>query len=111
MWFLMLGHFLGDYAFQSDRTASTKAGNFPLLFFHVLVYTLTIAVVYITGLKVADREVGPALSLAGAFGGVFILHAVQDWIKGRFFSTSRQVYYLDQALHVIQLFVVRIWLG
>jgi len=111
MWFLILGHFLGDYAFQSDNTAKNKGRTPRLLVVHVLVYTLTIAGTYCCGLLLTGRGISSGFWLIAAFAGIFVVHGLQDLVKARSFSCSRQAYYLDQGLHVIQLFIIRLWLG
>ena len=111
MWFLMLGHFLGDYAFQSDRIAKIKGENLGLLALHVLVYTLTVAAVYYGGLLLSGRGIDSPTWFIFAFLGVFLVHGAQDFCKARLFSNSRQAYYIDQAIHLIQLFIIRLWLG
>jgi len=111
MWFLILAHFLGDYAFQTDRMAQRKGKHLPCLVVHSIIYTLTIGVVYYLGLVLTGRHLNSPLLLLVACGGVLLLHGLQDFIKARWFSCSRQVYYFDQGLHVIQLFAIRLWLG
>ena len=111
MWFLILGHFLGDYAFQSDRMAEKKVENSGPLVIHALIYALTVAAVYYCGLLLTGRGISSTLLFILAFAGIFVVHGLQDLVKARMFSCSRQAYYLDQGLHVIQIFVIRLWLG
>lgn len=111
MWFLIFAHFLGDYAFQTDRMAQCKGKHLPCLLVHTAIYALTIGLVYYFGSTMTGKPVETPLRLLAACGGIFLLHAAQDFIKARWFSCSRQIYYLDQALHVIQLFAIRLWLG
>jgi len=111
MWFLILGHFLGDYAFQSDKMAKKKAENSGLLVVHALIYALTVAVVYYCGLWLTGRGISSTLLFGLAFAGIFVIHGLQDLARARLFPCSRQAYYIDQGLHVIQIFVIRLWLG
>ena len=41
LWF-MFAHYIGDYVFQSDFLAKTKATSFYSLFVHSFLYTMTI---------------------------------------------------------------------
>jgi hypothetical protein len=111
MWFLVLAHFLGDYAFQTDRMAQCKGKHLPCLLVHTTIYTLTIGIVYYFGRSLSGNAVDSLPLLFAVCMGIFLLHSAQDLIKARWFSCSRQMYYLDQALHVLQLFVIRLWLG
>ena len=111
MWFLILAHFLGDYAFQTDRMAQNKGKDLRFLTAHVLIYVITIGVLYYGGSLLAGKTIGSLPMLVVACAGIFILHSIQDLVKARRYACSRQVYYLDQALHVIQLFALRLWLG
>lgn len=39
---------------------------------------------------------------------VFATHWLQDYIKADKYGTSKQAYYLDQAIHIAVLFIIRI---
>jgi len=111
LWFLFLGHILGDYAFQSDAMAKQKGSSPRLLVLHIAIYSLTLALTYIIGLYLVGRPMELTPTPFIAFAGILIVHGLQDGIKVRFFSCSRQAYYIDQALHIIQLYILRLWLG
>lgn len=108
MWFLMLGHLAGDYAFQSDRMAEDKRTSNRTLTIHVLIYTTTLALALLFYSEWTGAYVFWALRTASILTAVGILHGIQDFFKGRYFR-SRQAYYIDQLLHLLQLFVIR-WL-
>lgn len=108
MWFLMLGHLAGDYAFQSDRMAADKQSSIRTLTVHVLIYTATIALVLLLYSEWTGAYLFWALRTASILAAMCVLHWIQDFLKGRYFR-SRQAYYLDQLLHLLQLFVIR-WL-
>lgn len=108
MWFLVLAHVAGDFALQSDQMARRKATSQAVLTTHVVIYTLTIALalaVYSSVNGNSDLWSGRAALVLGA---LFVLHWIQDFLKSRYFQ-SRQAYYQDQTLHLIQLFFLR-WL-
>lgn len=108
MWFLMLGHLAGDYAFQSDRMAEEKRTSHRTLTTHVLIYTAAIALVLFIYSEWTGAYLFWALRTGLILAAMFALHWVQDDLKARYFP-SRQAYYQDQLLHVVQLFVIR-WL-
>ncbi len=106
----MLGHFLGDYAFQTDQVAKSKGASRGALLLHVCIYVLTVCALYYVGHALNGSPVSISfLGLAGL--GLGIIHAFQDFGKANWFSCSKQAYYIDQGLHLVQLFILRIWLG
>jgi len=108
MWFLLLAHLTGDYALQSDRMAEQKRRSLGVLSLHVLIYTLTIAIVLWVFSRLTGAYTFWTWRVAGLLAPLYLAHWAQDYTKGRHFS-SRQAYYSDQVLHVIQLFIIR-WL-
>ena len=108
MWFLFLAHLIGDYALQSDRVASEKGRINRLLTWHVSVYVFCIAAtLWIYGAFTAEFSF-LSLSIAGLMAPLFVLHWIQDYVKCRYFAKSKQAYYADQVLHLIQLYVIRL---
>ena len=51
LFFLLLGHYLGDFALQSDKMAKYKGESVSVLSLHVLVYTSTLALLLAYGLS------------------------------------------------------------
>jgi len=108
LFFLLLGHFLGDFALQSDLVAQQKPHSRLMLTYHVAYYTLIITLSLIVGLLVNNQE--------GFFTGmtvavlifVFVTHWLQDLIKGLKFNGTKQAFFVDQALHILVLFAIRI---
>lgn len=109
LFFLILGHFLGDFAFQSDWVANHKKNSTAILTRHVLIYTLTVSLFLCLGLVLRQSEQFYTLTTLVVVALIFIEHWLQDFAKGRWFSTSNQGFYADQALHIIVLFVIRIY--
>lgn len=109
LWFLLLGHIFGDFAFQSDETVLLKRTSNRTLTLHVLLYTLTIALFLFVGLAYVKNEQFFTLLTAMILAAIFVEHWVQDLLKERRFSGSKQSFYFDQALHVLVLFAVRIF--
>lgn len=108
MWYLFLAHLIGDYALQSDRMAAQKGHQLSALTLHVTVYTSCIGLT----LCIVSATTGAfdffAWIPAGLLLPLFALHWTQDLIKGKYLSHSKQAYYADQVLHLIQLYVIRL---
>jgi hypothetical protein len=109
LFFFLLGHIIGDYALQADAMAANKRKISGSLILHAAIYTLTIVVLA----YVHDLLYAPSIFLATLpwMIPVFALHISQDFIKGRYFNRSRQCYYIDQSLHLVALFALRIIVG
>jgi len=111
MWFLMLSHLVGDYALQTDGMALTKGISRRILTLHVVTYVVTLAFTLAIYSYFTDRFAFLSLRVMAALFVIFALHWIQDDIKARRFADIRQAYYIDQALHIIQLFLLRGWLS
>lgn len=110
LFFLILGHLIGDYALQTDYMAAQKKSSTAVLTFHVIVYILSLwaiialySLLYYPGLFI---QLATILFLAV----LFILHWLQDYIKCRYNNGSKQWYYIDQVLHLVMLYVYRIFI-
>lgn len=110
LFFLILGHFCGDYAFQTDNIAEKKKSSKPALFYHVLIYTTCIWAF----LAIYSLLYKPALYFHPTtliFLIILLLeHWIQDYLKSRIKSRSKQAYYIDQIAHVALLYLYRIFL-
>ncbi len=109
LFFFLLGHIIGDYALQTDAMGANKRKINGSLILHAAIYTLTIAVLAF----IHDLLYPPSIFLVMLpwMIPVFALHISQDFIKGRYFNKSRQCYYIDQSLHLVALFALRIIVG
>ena len=109
LFFLLLGHYFGDFAFQSDRVAQNKGTSKRVLTYHVSIYVLTIALFLAAGLLIND-ESGQLFRWFTAIALIFLFaqHWVQDFAKGKWFNGTKQGFYVDQALHLLFLFAIRI---
>lgn len=105
----LLGHIVGDYALQSDKMAQNKRYRNGYLVFHVLVYSITIALFS----WIHDIFYDPDIlsEVLPWIIPIFVIHFIQDFVKSRFFDKSRHAYYVDQALHLITLYILRIITG
>jgi hypothetical protein len=108
LFLLILGHLIGDYALQTDYMASFKKTSKWVLTNHVAVYVLSIwgafivySAFYHPGLFIAEKTIGFLVVL-------FIQHWIQDYCKGRYNNGSKQMYYFDQVLHIIMLYLYRL---
>lgn len=108
LWYLLLAHLTGDFALQSDRMAADKARSPRVLSAHVIVYVTCVALaiwqytLWTGALRASLTTVAAGLSV------ILALHWMQDYIKCRRFSDSRQAFYADQVLHLLQLYALRI---
>jgi len=109
LFFLLLGHYLGDFAFQTDRMAAEKGhANGPLTI-HVAIYALTVAACLALGLYLVgagDQFLTPIT--VGVFVFIYVEHWIQDRYKAVHFNGAKQALFLDQAIHIIILFAVRL---
>ena len=110
LFFLVLGHFCGDYAFQSDEIAEKKKSSKTALAYHVLTYTLCIwmflaiyGLLYQPGLFIRLSTILFLIFL-------FLEHWLQDFIKIRIDICNKQLYYQDQIFHIIILYLYRIFI-
>lgn len=108
LFFLLAGHFCGDYALQSDHVARHKPSSAIILTAHVFIYTLTVTTALIIGLTLNGYgAVWSSITVYIALV-VFATHWVQDYIKSAKFNAGKQAQYVDQAIHVLILFIIRI---
>jgi protein-S-isoprenylcysteine O-methyltransferase Ste14 len=110
LFFLILGHFCGDYAFQTDNIAERKKSSKAALAIHVVLYTVCIwaflaaySLLYLPGLYFHT-----ATLMFLAF--LFIEHWTQDYLKSRLTDCSKQAYYIDQVIHIALLYFYRIFI-
>ena len=109
LFFLLLGHFCGDYALQSDKTADKKKSSLIALTTHVIIYTLCIWIF----IMAYSFLYNPGIYLRAAtllfMVILFAEHWIQDLIKGRITDCSRQMHFVDQILHIAVLYIYRIF--
>ncbi len=109
LFYLILGHYFGDFALQTDRMARDKQDSTSTLSLHVLIYTITVAAFLFLGLTVnGDWRQYLSLATLGVFVFVYVEHWIQDHLKGTMFNGSKQGFYLDQGVHLLVLYVVRL---
>lgn len=110
LFFLFLGHYVGDFALQSNYMAQNKGSSKALLSWHVLIYTSTLALFLAYGLMLQESNSFLSLTTFLVLAAVYTIHWIQDSIKSRKFNGSKQAYYMDQAIHVITLLIIRIYI-
>ena len=108
LFFLLLGHFLGDFALQSDRVAARKQQSKKVLTYHVVIYTLTLAVSLFVGLTLNGNHSFFTITTVIVLPVIFLAHWTQDYLKAYKFNGTKQAFYFDQAVHVVILFAIRI---
>lgn len=109
LFFLILGHFFGDFALQSDRVAAEKQKSQKVLFYHVVIYTLVIALSLMIGLYLnkSNDFFQPVTVLV--LMAVLVAHWIQDYLKAFRFNGTKQAFYFDQGIHILVLFMIRIF--
>lgn len=108
LFFLLVGHFLGDFALQSDRVAARKQQSRKVLTYHVLLYTIVIMFALFVGLLLNGNQAFFTLTTVVVLVVVFVAHWIQDYLKAFKFNGTKQAFYFDQAVHVLVLFAIRI---
>ena len=110
LFFLILGHFCGDYAFQTDNIAERKKTSKAALTVHVILYTVciwaflaTYSLLYYPGLYFHTATLIFLVIL-------FIEHWAQDYLKNHLTNGSKQAYYIDQVIHIALLYLYRIFI-
>ncbi len=108
LFFLLFGHVCGDFALQSDRMARDKQKSKATLTLHVAIYTLTIAAALLAAYVMADAVVVMQWATIPILLFLFVEHWIQDYVKVNGFAGSKQSFYLDQAIHLLILFALRL---
>jgi len=109
LFFLILGHFFGDFALQSDRVAAEKQKSQKVLTYHVAIYTLIIAISLFAGLYLNGSDAFLSRATIVVLLVVFGAHWVQDYLKAFRFNGTKQAFYFDQGIHLLVLFIIRIF--
>jgi len=110
LFFLILGHLAGDYALQTDHMAAGKGKSLSVLSSHVLVYVITIWVFFWFYSLLYQSGLALKTSTLLFLPSLYILHWLQDFAKSRLRNCSKQIYYLDQVLHIAVLYIYRIFI-
>ncbi len=108
LFFLILGHYVGDFALQTDNMALQKLQSAAALSCHVAVYVGTMAVFLAIGLYFSPHGKFLSGTTLLILASIFVAHWLQDYIKGRWFAHSKQAYYIDQTIHLAVLYIVRL---
>jgi len=106
--YLLLGHLVGDFALQSDGMAQKKTNSKRTLTRHVVIYVLVIALVLLLHSLATKAGYFFSWTVLGLLILLFAVHWVQDYFKGHVLPKTKQIYYLDQILHVALLYVLRL---
>jgi hypothetical protein len=106
--YLLLGHLVGDFALQSDRMAQNKNHSKKTLTFHVSIYVLITAGILWLHSTATGEGYFFSWTVLALLLMLFALHWVQDYLKCRVLPKTKQMYYIDQILHVSFLYVLRL---
>jgi hypothetical protein len=108
LFFMLFGHICGDFALQTDRMAKEKRTSKATLTLHVTVYTLTIAASLLAAYLLTDVVSIMQWMTIPVLLFIFVEHWIQDYVKVNGGGASKQAFYLDQAVHLLILFVLRL---
>lgn len=99
MLWLAVGHFIGDFPFQSEWMITQKGKSWEVNLYHALVYTATIFVI--------GRIAGFSLPLSA---GIILLisHFLIDPLKARWGIVKH--IWLDQILHFVVLGLIALFI-
>jgi hypothetical protein len=108
LFFLIFAHFVGDYALQTDGMAADKKSSLGVLSVHVLIYVINLWIFF----AIYSALYQPGLYLQSAtiifLLALYLQHWLQDYLKGSLKNCTKQVYYIDQVIHVAVLYIYRI---
>lgn len=108
LFFLLLGHVFGDYALQTDDMAQQKGTSLRVLSLHVSIYTLVIGLFWWLGKRLNGDLLFPGISVIPILSALYVQHWLQDHLKCRFSRGRKQFLFMDQALHLSVLYLIRI---
>ncbi|AXT49515.1 DUF3307 domain-containing protein [Aquimarina sp. BL5] len=106
---ILIAHWIGDFAFQTSKMAMGKSEEMKWLFVHVIVYTITLAMfsIFLFPIKIAIAYV-----LINSF-----LHGFTDFFTSKLTMRYREnprIFFpllgLDQMIHSITLYLTYIHL-
>jgi len=109
LFFLLLAHIFGDYALQTDYMARMKGSSKRVLSLHVLIYTLTIGVFWWLGKELNGSKEFPTLTEALVLVALYVQHWLQDYVKTNKSNGGKQGFFIDQALHITALYIIRMF--
>lgn len=100
---LLLAHFIGDYALQSDYIALNKGKDNYILFAHIAIWTFVITATTLL--------LGYSLFWYHILLVLLIPHFVADYIKAKNLLWCKKLspktsLYIDQSIHFIQIIVL-----
>jgi len=110
LFLLILGHLIGDYALQTDRMAKEKKDSKATLSLHVLTYVLCIWAMLMIYHLLYNSDVFISSATIIFIAALYAQHWIQDFLKSRLKSCDKQVYYLDQVLHLGVLYLYRLFI-
>ncbi|NIM96480.1 MAG: DUF3307 domain-containing protein [Anaerolineales bacterium] len=102
-WRLLLAHLLGDYPLQPDRMVANKQSVWVQALHIAIHFTLMFALV-----GPVRSEVWPQLLLLASIH--LFLDRAKTALTKRWKEHAVLQYFVDQALHVISIFAVTIWI-
>jgi hypothetical protein len=109
LFFLLLAHIFGDYALQTDYMAKMKGSSKKVLSIHVLIYTVTIGAFWWLGKFLTKSPNFPAPVDLVVLAALYVQHWLQDYVKTTKSNGGKQWMFVDQALHISALYIIRMF--
>jgi hypothetical protein len=108
LFFLILGHIFGDFAFQTDYMAQNKGSDKKVLSLHVLVYVITVGMFWWIGAALGGDKTFPDAFAGIILATLYLQHWLQDFIKSNKTNGGKHAFFVDQAAHLAVLYIIRI---
>jgi hypothetical protein len=101
----LIGHFLGDYYFQTDMIARNKNLQLAKLLKHCVLYSFAMLIVIIPVFS---------LELLICSGAISVMHFIVDFIKSHIKNREKnnsRVYFADQVIHIIVILILSVFIS
>lgn len=100
LFWLLAGHFIGDFPFQNDWMTINKGKSWEVNFYHSAVYAFTILIVA----KIGGISLSPLIIL-----GILASHFIIEPFKARW--NWIPYLWMDQSFHIAVLIAISMLIG
>lgn len=117
---LLFGHWVGDFAFQSNNVAINKSKSNLTLAFHAAIYTAVLTAAFTIGLLTLGHAMTfVAYTILGFALITFVTHFITDYFTSRMTARyhvegRRHAFFVtigfDQLIHQYTLLLTMLWL-
>jgi hypothetical protein len=100
---IILGHIIGDFYVQTNKTADKKKTSMKYMLIHCLVYTIVLGI----GFYILNRQIVKMLIISCI---IYLSHLIIDLVKTKCTKKYKNyeyiIFLIDQAIHIVVLFVI-----